>query len=122
LVGPRVKPTPEAIRGALTGRPSRHRRLLLGRNRGQIDALAAAIAAIDAGVERDLGPFREAVGLLVTIPGIAELTAQVVLSEIGLDMTRFRSAGHLISWAGLCRRQHESAGKPRSTRLRKGAP
>ncbi len=73
-------------------------------------------------MERELGPFREAVGLLVTVPGAADLTAQVVLSEIGLDMTRFPSAAHLISWADLYPRQEESAGKRRSTRLKKGAP
>ena len=117
-----MKASPEAIRAALTGRPGPHHRFLLGLHLGQIDALAAAIAAIDAEVERDLGPFREAVGLLATIPGVAELTAEVVLSEIGLDMSRFPSAGHLISWAGLCPRQDESAGKRRSTRLKKGAP
>lgn len=122
LVAPRVKATPEAIRAALTGRPGPHHRFLLGLHLGQIDALAAAIAAIDAKVERDLGPFREAVALLVTIPGVAELTAEVVLSEIGLDMSRFPSAGHLVSWAGLCPRNDESAGKRRSTRLKKGAP
>jgi transposase len=123
LVGPRVKASPEAIRAALTGRPSAHHRFfLIGLHLGQIDALASAIAAIDAEVDRDLGPFREAVALLVTIPGVAELTAEVVLSEIGLDMRRFPSAGHLVSWAGLCPRQDESAGKRRSTRLKKGAP
>ena len=121
-VGPRVKASPEAIRDALTGRPSPHHRFLLGLHLGQIDALAAAVAAIDAEVERDLGPFREAVALLATIPGVAELTAEVVLSEIGPDMSRFPSAGHLLSWAGLCPRQDESAGKRRSTRLKKGAP
>ncbi|MCF4129622.1 transposase [Methylobacterium sp. SyP6R] len=77
---------------------------------------------IDAQVERDLGPFREAVKLPVTIPGISDLTAQVILSEIGPDMSRFPTAGHLISWAGLCPRNDEGAGKRRSTRLRKGAP
>ncbi len=57
-----------------------------------------------------------------TIPGVGDLTAQVIVSEIGLDMSRFPTAGHLISWAGLCPRNDESAGKRRSTRLRKGAP
>jgi transposase len=122
LVGPRVKASPEAIRAALTGRPSSHHRFLLGLHLGQIDALAAAIAAIDTEVDRDLDPFREAVGLLVTIPGVADLTAEVVLSEIGIDMSRFPSAGHLLSWAGLCPRQDESAGKRRSNRMKKGAP
>ncbi|MBI2570142.1 MAG: IS110 family transposase, partial [Candidatus Schekmanbacteria bacterium] len=55
-------------------------------------------------------------------PGISDVTAQVIVSEIGLDMTRFPSAAHLISWAELCPRTDESAGKRRSTRLRQGAP
>jgi transposase len=73
-------------------------------------------------VDRDLDPFRQAVRLLRTIPGVSDLTAQVIASEIGTDMARFPTAGHLISWAGLCPRNDESAGKRRSTRLRKGAP
>ncbi|MCF4124080.1 IS110 family transposase [Methylobacterium sp. SyP6R] len=122
LVSPRVKAAPEAIRAALTGRIGDHHRFLLGVHLRQYDGLGRAIAEIDAQVERDLGPFREAVKLLVTIPGISDLTAQVILSEIGPDMSRFPTAGHLISWAGLCPRNDESAGKRRSTRLRKGAP
>ena len=79
-------------------------------------------AEIDDEVERDLDPFRDAVRLLRTIPGVSDLTAQVIVSEIGTDMARFPTAGHLVSWAGLCPRNDESAGKRRSTRLRKGAP
>ena len=63
----------------------------------------------------------QAVSLLRTIPGVSDLTAQVIVSEIGTDMSRFPTAGHLISWAGLCPRNDESAGKRRSNRLRKGA-
>ena len=58
----------------------------------------------------------------MTIPGIPVLSAWIILSEIGRDMTRFPTAGHLLSWAGLCPRTDESAGKRRSARLRKGAP
>ena len=122
LVQRGVKAPPEKLRAALTGRVTERHRFLLRLHLRQIDALAAAIAEIDEEVDRDLGPFREAVRLLRTIPGVAELTAQVILSEIGLDMSRFPTAGHLISWAGLCPRNDESAGKRRSTRLRKGAP
>lgn len=53
------------------------------------------------------------------MPGVSDLTASVVVAEIGVDMSRFPSAGHLISWAGLCPRSDESAGKRRSTRVRK---
>ncbi len=109
LVSPRVKAAPEAIRAALTGRIDDHHRFLLGVHLRQYDGLKAAIAEVDAQVERDLGPFREAVELLATIPGVSDLTAQVILSEIGLDMDRFPTAGHLISWAGLCPRNDESA-------------
>src|SRR4051794_41778053 len=56
------------------------------------------------------------------MPGLSPLSAAVVISEIGLDMSRFPSAAHLISWAGLCPKSDESAGKRRSTRLRPGAP
>jgi transposase len=60
--------------------------------------------------------------VLISMPGIAELSARTVLAEIGTDMSRFPSSAHLISWAGLCPRNDESAGKRRSTRMRKGAP
>src|SRR5205814_3449091 len=67
-------------------------------------------------------PFRAKCERLKTIPGFSDVVAQVVVSEIGTDMSRFPTAGHLISWAGLCPRNDESAGKRRSTRLRQGAP
>jgi transposase len=88
----------------------------------QTEALDAAIAAIDAEVDAHLDSFRAAVRQLSTIPGVSALSAQVIVAEIGTDMSRFPSAGHLLSWAGLCPRNDESAGKRRSTRLRKGAP
>jgi transposase len=58
----------------------------------------------------------------MTVPGIKEIGAQVIVSEIGTDMSRFPSEHHLISWVGLCPRNDESSGKRRSNRLRKGAP
>lgn len=117
-----VKAPPERLRAALTGRLTDRHRFLLRLHLRQIDALDAALAEIDAEVDRDLTPFRAAVRLLRTIPGVSDLTAQVIVSEIGTDMRRFPSAGHLISWAGLCPKSDESAGKRRSTRLRHGAP
>ena len=121
LVQRGVKASPEKLRAALTGRITERHRFLLRLHLRQFDALAAAMAEIDAEVDRDLDPFRQAVRLLRTIPGVSDLTAQVIVSEIGIDMGRFPTAGHLISWAGLCPRNDESAGKRRSTRLRKGA-
>ena len=99
----------------------RHR-FLLRLHLRQIDTLVAALAEIDEAVDRDLDPFRDAVRLLRSIPGVSDLTAQVIVSEIGIDMSRFPAAGHLISWAGLCPRNDESAGKRRSNKMRKGAP
>src|SRR3954453_12976417 len=117
-----VKTPPERIHAALQGRITPHHRFLLRLHLRQIEALEAAIAEIDAEVDRGLDPFRQAVRQLRTIPGISDLTAQIIVSEIGTDMSRFPTAGHLISWTGLCPRNDESAGKRRSTRLRKGAP
>jgi transposase len=57
-----------------------------------------------------------------TIPGVRELAATTILAEIGTDMGRFPTAGHLVSWAGLCPGHNESAGKRKSSRLRKGSP
>ena len=73
-------------------------------------------------MERDLDPFRDAVRLLRTIPGVGDLAARAIVAEIGTDMARFPTAAHPVSWAGLCPRNDESAGKRRSTRLRRGAP
>src|SRR3712207_7152882 len=72
--------------------------------------------------ERDLDPFRDAVRLLRTVPGVGDLAARAIVAESGTDMGRFPTAGRLVSWAGLCPRNDESAGKRRSTRLRHGAP
>jgi len=118
----RLRASPEALCDALRGRVTKHHRFLLALHLRQIDALGDAIASIDREVEATLAPFRTAVRLLSTIPGISALSAQAIVAEIGQDMGRFPSAGHLVSWAGLCPRNDESAGKRRSTRLRQGAP
>src|SRR6516225_9421614 len=69
-----------------------------------------------------IAPFRCAVELVTSIPGVSDIGAQVIVSEIGTDMSRFPSESHLISWAGMCPRNDESASKRRSNRVRKGAP
>jgi len=122
LAGSRLKADREKIREALRGRVTAHHRFLLKLHLNHVETLDNTIASIDAEVGSNLEPFRSAVALLKTIPGVNELSAQVIVSEIGLDMSRFPTAGHLISWAGLCPRNDESAGKRRSTRIRKGAP
>jgi transposase len=121
LAHPRLTATPERLQEALRGRVTRHHRFLLRLHLDQIDALDAAVARIDAEVNGNLASFHAAIGLLTSIPGVSNLAAQVIVAEIGIDMGRFPTAGHLLSWAGLCPRNHESAGKRRSQRLRKGA-
>jgi len=88
----------------------------------QIDALQQAVREVETRLGESDAPHRAAVQLLDTIPGINQIAAYVIVSEIGIDMARFPTAAHLISWAGLCPRNDESAGKRRSTRVRKGAP
>jgi transposase len=119
---PRLAATPERLREALRGRVTAHHRFLLRLHLDQVDALEAAIGRIDREVEERLAPFSAAVDLLASIPGVGALAARVIVAEIGLDMGRFPTAGHLVSWAGLCPRNDESAGKRLSARLRKGAP
>src|ERR1035438_9698261 len=118
LADRRVKASPEEFREALRGRVTKHHRFLLRLHLNQIDALDAAMATLDAQVEANLGPFRTAVELIMSTPGIKNLGAHVIVSEIGIDMSRFPSHAHLISWAGICPRNDESAGKRRSNRLR----
>ncbi|HKT95550.1 MAG TPA: IS110 family transposase [Paraburkholderia sp.] len=108
------------LREALRGRITAHHRTLLKLHLDVIDALEHTLAELDAEVGKALAPIRQCVRLLTTMPGISDVTAQVILAEVGADMTRFPDAAHLISWAGLCPRNDESAGKRRSTRVRKG--
>lgn len=107
---------------ALRGRVRSHHRFLLKLHLEQIETIENAIAAVDAEVGSVLEPFRTTAARLMTMPGVSDVVAQVLVSEIGVDMSRFPTAGHLVSWAGLCPRNDESAGKRRSTRVRHGAP
>jgi transposase len=122
LVGKRVKASRQAIADALLGKVTANHRFLLKLHLGQADGLQAAIDEIDREVGERLDSFRVCAERLIQIPGISDVVAAAIVSEIGVDMSRFATSAHLISWAGLCPRNDESAGKRRSTRLRKGAP
>jgi transposase len=104
---------------ALRGRVSDHHRAMLKLHLRLIDALQNALTELDLAAGKLLAPIQERAALLTTMPGISDIVAQVVVAEIGVDMSRFPSAAHLVSWAGLCPRNDESAGKRRSTRIRK---
>lgn len=121
LADRRIKATREELREALRGRLTAHHRFLLKLHLEQIDALDRAIARIDEEVKTGLDPFREATQIVRTVPGFDDLSAQSVLSEIGIDMSRYPTDGHLLSWACMCPRNDESAGEKRSTRMRKGS-
>jgi transposase len=118
----RIRATPAELEAALRGRVTKHHRFMLRLHLQHIDVLNASIDEIDQEVDANIEPFRTAIQILSTIPGISQLSAEVIVAEIGIDMGRFPGEGHLISWAGLCPRNDESAGKRRSTRMRKGAP
>jgi transposase len=118
----RIQATAAELEASLRGRVTAHHRFLLQLHLDHLDAVNAAIDRIDKEVDGNLEPFRVAVEMLTTIPGVRNLAAEVMVSEIGIDMSRFKTEGHRISWAGLCPKNDESAGKRRSTRMKKGAP
>jgi transposase len=118
----RLKCSRAELTAALDGRVTAHHRFLIAHHLSLIGELERHIAAFDARIEKLLRPLRDAVAQLITIPGVSKVSAQVILAEIGADMTPFPTSGHLLSWAGLVPRLDESAGKRRSTRVRKGAP
>jgi transposase len=110
-----------ALHEALEGRFSSEHALVVSAILAHIDFLDAQIERLSEAVEEQLVPFAAAVRLLCTIPGVKQRTAEVIIAEIGTDMTVFPTAGHLVSWAGLCPGHDESAGKRRSGRTRKGS-
>jgi transposase len=112
------KKRPELIE-ALRGRVTAHHRSMIKLHLSLIAALEKALEQVDAAVGKALAPISCAAELLKTMPGISDVVAHVIVAEIGADMSRFPTAAHLVSWAGLCPRNDESAGKRRSTRVRK---
>jgi transposase len=107
---------------ALRGHVSEHQREMMAMHLRLIDGLRTEITQLEERIEGQLQPFRADFDRLCTIPGVSFVLAAVLLAEIGPDMHRFPSAGHLVSWAGLCPGQNETGGRKRSSRLRKGAP
>jgi transposase len=110
------------LRKALDARFREHHGFLVSRILAHVDYLEETIEALSVRIATVIEPYRCAVELLVTIPGIERRTAEVVIAEIGVDMTRFPTSRHLASWAGLCPGNNESAGKRKHGRTTKGSP
>ena len=117
-----IRASREKLIEVLRGNVTEHHRFMLRLHLGQVDALRKSIEEVEVELGKALAPERALVDCLTTMPGVGKVVAQVIVAEIGLDMSRFPTAGHLVSWAGLCPRMDESAGKRRNTRIRKGDP
>jgi transposase len=110
-----------ALEKALAGRVTEHHRFLLKLHLEHYEQLEALARRLSERIEEKLLPFSGAVELLVTIPGVQQRTAEVLLAEIGADVKPFPTPEHLASWAGLCPGNDESAGKRRTGKMRKGS-
>lgn len=116
----RMREKRDLLAKALEGRIQAHHRFVLTELLAQIDSLDETIERFNEQIEVYCRPFEEAVCLLDTIPGVGRETAEIIVSEIGTDMSRFPSANHLASWAGVAPGNHESAGKRRSGKTTQG--
>ncbi len=105
---------------ALDGRVSDHHRYLLQHLLEHKRFIEQQVAEVEMQIERQVRPFQEEVELLRTIPGVEKVTAWSLIAEIGVNMEQFASARHLVSSAGLCPGSHESAGKQKSGKTRRG--
>ena len=106
---------------ALVGSPGLHQHFLLARQLAHIDFLDETLEQVSAEIAERLRPFAATLERLDAIPGVGQYTAEVLLAEIGTDMSRFPSAGHLAAWAGMCPGNYESAGKRQKGKTRKGS-
>jgi transposase len=109
------------LQQALRGRITAHHRFLLRELLDHLYFVESKMRRIEQEIEVRLGPFPSEVARLCTIPGVDRVTAWGLLAEIGMDMSQFPDAQHLASWAGLCPGSHESAGKRKSGKIRKGS-
>lgn len=116
----RMRPKIPQLVQALTGNFGDHHAFLCRLHLQRIDQLSAAIGELSARIEEQMHPFARQLEHLTTIPGVGQTVAEVIIAETGADMTRFRTAGHLASWAGVCPGHYESAGKHKSGKTRHG--
>ena len=110
----------DALVESLTGRFDDHHAFLCQIILRRIDELTAVVEEVTGRIDTELAPFHDAIEHLVTIPGVDRKAAAVIIAETGADMSRFPSAGHLASWAGVCPGSHESGGIRKSGKTRDG--
>lgn len=110
------------LRRALDGAFDAHHGAMVAAHLERVDALDAAIMALDERVDEAMAPWSDQRDRLQSIPGVGKLAAEVIIAETGADMGRFPTAAHLASWAGMCPGNRESAGKHKPGRLRHGDP
>ena len=111
-----------ALRQALTGRFRAHHAFLVGQLLAHIDYLEEAVVDLSQRIDELMAPFAAVLKRLVTIPGVGQRAAEVIIAETGSDMSQFPSPQHLSSWAGICPGNDESAGKRRRGKTRRGNP
>lgn len=116
----RMRPKIPALTQALTGHVTNHHRFMLKALLEQVEHLEKQTQAFDARIEEVMGPLAPTIQRLDQIPGVNKRSAQNILAEIGTDMSRFPSADHLASWAGLSPGNNQSAGKRKSGRMTQG--
>ena len=117
LARTRMRTRIPALQEALTGHFTDHHAFLLGKMLARVDGIDADIAELDARIEEMIAPFAAAAERLNEIPGIGRIAAAIIIAEVGTDMTRFPTAGHLASWAKFSPGVKESAGKEEGQRL-----
>jgi len=117
----RLRPKQEQLVAALTGRSTPVQRTLLGHQLAHVEYLDRAIADLDAVIRTLMVPYQAEADRLRTITGIEQRTAETLVAELGVDMAQFPSDRHCAAWAGLCPGNHESAGKRKSGKTRKGS-
>jgi transposase len=111
LARARMRAKITALEEAFTGHFTDHHAFLLGKMLARVDQISADIAELDAKIEELVAPFASAVARLDEVPGIGPVAAAAIIAEIGIDMSRFPTPGHLASWAKFAPGVKESAGK-----------
>jgi transposase len=110
-----------ALREALNGRFNANHALIVGEILAKLDYLDEAVARLSDAIEEQCRPFEAEIDLLDTIPGVDRRCAEAMIAEFGVDMSRFGDAHRLASWAGVCPGSHESAGRNKTGKTRKGS-